>query len=195
MSGATVGAWTVNASQIYRTEGGYSAYLHYSAAGDSYSPYALYIGSGGKFRVDYQGNCWIMALNVDGQWVDFTTAFKNAVSLWGNWDGMDFKVWARFYNNNALTCSKGLTASVKVSAISCGEGSFSGSYKCTCNFFVTTTINGSAKEWSLERAEATATYAYFDGWRAARAKIIPKDGNTSNSYINIPGSDPESADE
>jgi hypothetical protein len=77
---------------------------------------------------------------------------------------MDFKVWARFYNNTALTCSKGLTASVKVSSIACGAGSFSGSYNCTCNFFVTTTINGSAKEWSLEKATATATYAYFDGW-------------------------------
>ena len=188
-----IGGWTIDEGSIWRTSGN-RAYLHHNVDNKDW---AIYVGGSGQFRVDYDGNVWLQALWVDGQLVDFTTTFKNAVRLWGEWDGGTLQVYARFYENSALTASSSLTATADVSLIACGAGSFSGSYNCTATLISKFTIEGAGTaEYELSQKEATATYAYFDGWQSARAKIYPKkDVPGTRTYIAIPGSDPEAADE
>jgi len=114
--------------------------------------------------------------------------------LWGEWSGNDFKVYARFYNNETLTASKSLTASADVSLITCGAGSFSGGvYNCTATVISEFTIGGENKSWEIKQKPATATPAYVDGWKAARNAITPKTITETTRTIYIPGADPEAA--
>jgi hypothetical protein len=109
--------------------------------------YAINVNS--NFMVDFDGKVWLKKLIVDGQEVDFTTAFKNAVSLWAEWSGLNLKVYARFYNNAKLTADKNLTAAVTIGNVTTSKGSFSGAYIAQGHTIVTTTIDGKGKEWKL----------------------------------------------
>jgi hypothetical protein len=96
--------------------------------------------------------------------VDFTTSFKNAVSLGGSWGGNDFNVYARFYNNNTLTVSRNLSASFEIDGaeISGGEDGFDASMVC----WVTTTIDGATNGGTKISTSCNASSVWSDGYDA-----------------------------
>lgn len=86
------------------------------------------IDCNGNFTVDSDGNVWLRSLYVSGQYIDFTTAFNNAVSLWGTWSGTTFNVSAQFYGNSALTKTESLSASVAVSSVTIPSANYAYGY-------------------------------------------------------------------
>ena len=136
---ATIGGWTIGTDSLYKTNGTRVTLNYLDSTENKY--YA--INANNNFMVDYAGNVWMKALYVDGQYIDFTTAFKNAVSLWGTWGGNTFTVYARFYGNTALTVNKNLSASFEISGATVAA-SGDGGHSASLMLWITTSIGGSS---------------------------------------------------
>ena len=74
----TIGGWTITSSGLTKGSGTALALL----GGDQY-----YLVAGNSFFVTYEGDVWLKSLYVGGEYVDFTTSFKNATSITYSWSG------------------------------------------------------------------------------------------------------------
>ena len=100
----TIGGWTIDGSSLT------SGNMKLSSTGT----YA--INCNDQFMVDFSGNVWIKALYVGGQYIDFTKAFEQAisVSLAWNGDGKTASVNATVVGWGVLNCVKTIGSTISL---------------------------------------------------------------------------------
>ena len=164
-NGGEIGGWTITPTGLIKTG---------ITLGST--SYAINAGNG-QFTVDYSGNVTLKALWVDGQAIDFTTAFNQAVSLWGQWSSQStFTAFARFYNNNALTASEALSASFSITSVEPGVLVGSTGNVMSCKVNINLVVGGSQYPKTVFDINTFDTTKAADkGWELAAAKCTTPD--------------------
>ena len=178
-SSGSIGPWTVTADGLTRSVDGKTAYIH-----NVYNNRAYAFRANDKFWVDYDGNCWIQSLYVDGQFVDFTS-FYDAVSISATgWSGESLQMRARLYNK---LDSKYSYAGAGADCDGSGVAYYSAYGTGYANVHIDVTINGAGTKRFERQIRMNTDQPFIDGWQAA-AQDIPTSLAGTETSISIPSS-------